>query len=408
MLDIVLVSSDYLPNIGGVATHVHELARACAALGHRVHVVSMAPGRWRQRGTWRATRQAHDGIPSTRLSTLGLPGGHLVFWRLRRQLREYLRRLTGEGPVVFHVHDADFGTYLAQHFTAGVRVFTNHTSGFLQSLDDDSLRAHWRRQLQAYDRVIAPSAELAGRTIELGYPSERIAHIPNGVDPDRFRPDPEARRRVRARLAIPDDHVVVLAARRFVPKNGMIDFAHALRLIEPHAARVTVVMAGNGYIQSDPLGYEKECLAATRATALGRRARMLGVVDNSRMQELYAAADLSVLPSLKEATSIAGLEAMSTGLPLVGTNVGGIPELIQPDVTGLLVHPGDPRELADAVVRLASDEGLRARMGASARQRVLNEFAWRHVAARTTDVYRSVLPLRDAPFVPQRRWSHGY
>lgn len=409
MLNIVFVSSDYLPNIGGVATHVHELARACGAMGHGVSVVSMAPGKWNQVSTWRAHRRATDGISASYFSTAGLPGGHLTWWQLRRQAREYVRRLGGDRPAIFHVHDCGYGEYLAPHLVPGVKVFTNHTSGFLQDFDDDQGRDAWRQRILKYDHVIAPSTELATKTRETGYPSDQVTFIPNGVDPTKFRPDGRLRQQVRARLGISADEVVILAARRFVPKNGMIDLAHSLRFISPRARdHVTVVFAGNGHTQSDPLGYEKECLAAIRATPLGRRAVFAGAVDNAKMPELFAAADMSILPSLKEATSIAGLEAMSTAVTLIGTRVGGIPELIQNEVTGLLVEPGDPRELAEAITRLALDGDLRTRLGINARQRVLSEFTWSHVAARTVAVYESLLPRHNTHPAFENTLSHAH
>ena len=121
------------------------------------------------------------------------------------------------------------------------------------------------------------------------------------------------------------------------------------------------------------------------------RTIFLGSVANSEMPDLYRAADLSVLPSLAEATSIAGLEAMATGLPLVGTDVGGIPTIIEDKATGLIVPPRDPDAMANALGQLISDADLRRRMGAAARAKVEREFTWPVIVRKTVEVYRACL-----------------
>jgi glycosyltransferase involved in cell wall biosynthesis len=114
------------------------------------------------------------------------------------------------------------------------------------------------------------------------------------------------------------------------------------------------------------------------------------------MPDLYRAADLSVLPSLAEATSIAGLEAMATGLPLVGTDVGGIPIIIEDKATGLIVSPRDPNAMAKALGQLIADADVRRRMGAAARAKVQREFTWPVIVEKTVEVYRAVLAARPA------------
>jgi glycosyltransferase involved in cell wall biosynthesis len=386
-MNIVLCSSDYLPNIGGVATHVHELARALQALGVPVCVVTFRGGNWLH-SPWFPRWVDRGGVRTLELPLAGGPAGRGRFWRLRRYARGLLARCGLDGvPAVLHVHDCDYGNYLAEHITGvAAKVFTNHTSGFLQDMEEADVPGHWVRRLKVYDRVLAPSRELAEGAVRVGTPRERVSYIPNGVDPERFKPDAELRRRVRVELGVPDGEVVVLCARRFVPKNGVIDFAHGLRSLAALADRTTVLFAGNAYGAVDT--YEKETIGAVKRSPLGNKARFLGAVPNAEMHRLYAAADIGVLPSLKEATSITGLESMACGLPLVGTRVGGIPDLIDHDVTGLLAEPGDPRSFGEAVGRLVADPPLREKCGRNARDRVLASFTWGRVAARTLDAYR--------------------
>lgn len=109
------------------------------------------------------------------------------------------------------------------------------------------------------------------------------------------------------------------------------------------------------------------------------------------MPEIFRSADISVLPSLAEATSIAGLEAMASGLALVGTNVGGIPTIIYDGVTGLIVPPRDPAALAEALDSLCANSETRKAMGQAARARVEAEFSWPKIAEETRHIYEACL-----------------
>jgi glycosyltransferase involved in cell wall biosynthesis len=127
---------------------------------------------------------------------------------------------------------------------------------------------------------------------------------------------------------------------------------------------------------------------------LREKVKFTGNVPNSTMPRFYAASDVAVLPSLMEATSISGLEAMSAGLPLIGTNIGGIPEIIEHERSGILIEPRSAEQLAAQIVRLLTDGNERRRLGAAARARVEEHFSWDVIAGRTVEVYRKVLVKR--------------
>jgi glycosyltransferase involved in cell wall biosynthesis len=114
------------------------------------------------------------------------------------------------------------------------------------------------------------------------------------------------------------------------------------------------------------------------------------------MPEVYRACDISVLPSWREATSITGLESMASGLPLVATRVGGIPELVEEGETGLLVAPRDPGALGAAIASLVEAPERRREMGRRARARAVSRFAWSAIAADTAALYRETGPGRAA------------
>ena len=192
----------------------------------------------------------------------------------------------------------------------------------------------------------------------------RCRHDPSGV----FRPD----------------HVLVLAARRLVPKNGTQYLMEAAAVFLGRFPQAVLVIAGDGP--------ERDALEGTaQERGIAGRVRFLGNLLRAQLPAVIGMSDIAVLPSLKEATSIAGLEAMACAKPLVGTNVGGIPEIIEEGITGLLVPPASPTPLADAVSSLIADADLRHRMGGAARQRAVTEFAWPVIARRTAEVYEAAL-----------------
>jgi glycosyltransferase involved in cell wall biosynthesis len=243
-------------------------------------------------------------------------------------------------------------------------------------------RGRWARQrvarwLRHVEFVLAPSLELAEATRQLNVACP-VHYIPNGVDPGRFQP---GRSRLRERLGIAASDTVVLLGRRLVAKNGVCIFAAAARdFVRPG---VRILFAGDGPERASVESIL--CRDGCRDAAV-----FLGNVPNSVMPEVYGASDLSVLPSFLEATSITGLESMASGLPLVGTRVGGIPAIVADGRTGLLVEPGQPGVLAAAIRQLLDDPALRRQMGVAARARVQSEFSWGVIAARTAELYRSI------------------
>jgi glycosyltransferase involved in cell wall biosynthesis len=115
-------------------------------------------------------------------------------------------------------------------------------------------------------------------------------------------------------------------------------------------------------------------------------------VSDERIYELYSEAELAVVPSLYEGFSLPAIEAMSCGICVVATTGGALPEVVGTDgETALLVPPGDSGALAARIAGALDDPELRARVGAAGRQRVIDNWSWRHTAARTVEQYRILL-----------------
>ncbi|MFE8072892.1 glycosyltransferase family 4 protein [Marinobacteraceae bacterium S3BR75-40.1] len=360
-----MLTNEFPPSIGGVQTHVDELSRALVALGHEVHVIT----RWKDKAT--AKLENRDGVQVHRIP---LAKSH---WFYDRQLRRQIRKLHREGPVdILHVHGM---RPLKACGGLGIPVvFTNHTSSFLRRVKQtQKVRDKMLSQLRVAQLILAPSEELADATRECGYTGP-VTFIANGVDVEKFSPGNSG---LRKRLDIPADAFVVALARRLYEKNGVLFLAEAVaKLNHP---RLHLVVAGAG---SDREAFEK----IVGEGGVAGRTHMLGGVANAEMPELYRGCDVSVLPSLLEATSIAGLEAMACGLPLIGTNVGGIPAILRNGDNGLLVEPRSPQQLADALGTLISDPERCRQMGQRSRERAVEEFSWNSIAQKTLEAYAGI------------------
>ncbi|MDP9428451.1 MAG: glycosyltransferase, partial [Actinomycetota bacterium] len=202
-----------------------------------------------------------------------------------------------------------------------------------------------------------------------GVPAGRVSTIPSGFDPDLFAgrsPDvfPEAG---RPRIGY---------VGRLAPQKRADRLVQAFaRMREP----ASLVVVGDG-----PDRERVHALAAGLP-----RVHLTGFVEHTAVPAVLASLDVLVLPSAYEEMGSVLTEAMASGLPVVASDVGGIPEVVQHGVTGLLVPPGDVDALAAALDRLAADPGLRARLSAGARARAA-EYAWPLLAARVAAVYARV------------------
>jgi hypothetical protein len=233
--------------------------------------------------------------------------------------------------------------------------------------------------------VIAPSRELAEKSQFLRVLPEHIHYIPNGVDTEAYD-GRTGRDTVRERFQIEPQTPIVLSARRFDPKNGLIFFAKAIPKIIREFPTAQILFVGDGAPEE-----KRRIVDCIESAGVAAKVKFAGAVPNCEMHAYYAAADICVIPSLREATSLTCLESMASGIPVVATAVGGLPELVTHELEGLLVPPSDSDALATSILTLLLDKGRRRTMGEAGRRKVLREYSWDHIAERTIVVFEDVL-----------------
>jgi len=200
--------------------------------------------------------------------------------------------------------------------------------------------------------------------------------VGNGRDPVRYHPDPVARARIRSELGTPDERVVIVAVSRLVRAKGYPELAAAMRAVPE--AELWVVGERLASDRGDDMA------ALLTSAGLGARLRLLGYRHD--VAAVLAAADIFTLPSYFEGLPMSVIEAMLTGLPVVGTNIGGSREQVLEGETGLLVKPRQAAPLATALARLAADETLRTTMGEAGRARACALYDEARVISRTLDL----------------------
>jgi glycosyltransferase involved in cell wall biosynthesis len=372
---VLMVSDDYLPNPGGIAAHVHELSCALAELGHEVDLVV---------GHARRNAGAAPAVPAgvRILSHRGFDWNSRGYLRMAFATSRMLQQAQrAQAYDVCHWHSLIWESWAVAFGARRMpRVFTNHSSGFLRRVRSP-LRRHTqlRAILNVAHRVITPSRELLERSVDAGYPRDRLRYVPNGVDVRVFRPgtpDPELQRVYGLK---PSDRVLVVP-RRFDHKNGVDVLLRAIPEVVRVIPQLKLLLVGDGP--------EREALETlVREQGIGASVVFCGSQPRDRMVRHLQLAEIAVLPSRMEAVSLAGLEAMAVGLPVVGSHVGGIPEFVRDGENGLLVPVGDPRALAAALIRLLSDEGELRALAARTRPSVESDFSWRAAAEQTLEVY---------------------
>ncbi len=244
--------------------------------------------------------------------------------------------LTGR-PLMSYAHGSDICVYAEK--SALYRLLTRFVLG----------RSVW---------VFAVSHDIERRLIErFGVPPENISVIPCGVDTDLFSPTPhgDKNRSVMSAEGAPglasDARPMLLFVGDMVPAKGVLELIEAVFRLLENGLDCSLTLVGDG-----PLRAELEA----RVTAVGvSHVTFVGTVPRTEVARWMRRADCLVLPSHNEGTPVCVMEALSSGTPVVATDVGGIPDLIDPEVTGLLVPPKDVTALTSALTRVVGDAALR-------------------------------------------------
>lgn len=284
---------------------------------------------------------------------------------------------------LIHAHFAYRTGYIAGLVAKTLRkpmVLNVHGSDIHRNTQPDFQPSFWRQRtlktLEMADRIIAHSKFMNQLLIELGQGS-KTTMIPAGFVGRRFKLKDQIL--CRKRLDIPPDCQVLLYVGNFKQVKGTDLLPETLMHLCNIRHDILLLMIGGGDLEEElRLGFEER--------GLMKKVHFTGRLPNDQVGEYMKAADLLVVPSRQEGRGIVVIEALSCGLPVVGANVGGIPETLVNDSLGLLVNPEDPAALADAILKCLERNWDREYLHKYAQQ-----FTWENLVPPIFQVYKEVL-----------------
>lgn len=401
---IALFTNEYPPHVyGGAGVHVEYLSRELARAeqgAHRIDVFCFGEQR-----EVRGNLRVHGVGPATSFAAQDPRHARL----LDALVRDLAMVGAVEAPDVVHCHTwyAHLAGCLARPLTGAPLVLTTHSlephrPWKVEQLGTAYHATAWieRTAYQNADGIIAVSRAMKKDVQALyGVPADRVRVIHNGIDPDEYRPR-HAPGTLR-RLSIDPEIPIVLFVGRITRQKGILHLVRAVKYLKPG---VQVVLCAGAPDTTEIADEMTTLVQAAKREATADVIWIPEMLPKEDVISLYTHAAVFVCPSVYEPFGIINLEAMACETPVVASAVGGIPEIVVPGETGLLVpldadrgdspeprHPDEfSRALAAAVNELIGAPERRLVMGKAARARVLAHFSWRHIADLTLEFYREL------------------
>lgn len=372
-------------NIGGAEILLRDLSVGLAQRGFRVSIGYSTPGPLAQ-------DLKHLGLPVTRLPRL-MRIDPILFFGMMRLMRK-------NTPQIVHTHlfKSDFHGRLAARI-AGVPVVVSTLHSIDRWAQKRPLGNLYGWTSRFADRIIAVSEDVKKFHIaNTAVGESKFVTIENGVDVQRFANQRAAGQNVRKEFELDGSAPVFGIVGRLTPPKDHKVFLRAAALILQSLPLARFLIVGDGPLRSELESYVRELRIQSSVIFTGMR---------RDIPAMLAALDVLVISSLWEGIPVTLLEGMASMLPVVGTRVGSIPDVVTEE-TAILVPPSEPNAIAQACLKLAKDRELRLRMGKAGLKRVSAYYSIDAMIDRTTALYTDLLRARGlAHFIPSQLVSQG-
>lgn len=378
------------PTYGGSGVVATELGKSLAERGHRVHFITYALP-MRLTGIGQKDTEYLDNIfyHEVEMSTYPLFEFPLYSMALASKMVEVVRF---EKLDILHAH------YAIPHATSAVLakqilqneadikiVTTLHGTDITLVGLEPSFEPLMKFSIESSDGVTAVSEFLRNETISNYDVKKEIEVIPNFIDTEIFKPVDAKNLR---RLIAPNGERVLIHVSNFRAVKRVQDAIHAFKLVLDSGIKAKFLFVGDGPDRS-------ECQALARELGVAQHVRFLG--KQSELAALLAASDIFMIPSGNESFGLSALEAMACGVPVISSDVGGLPEVNVHGETGYVVPMGDIEMLAQRIRELLENEPLRQQMGEASLVRATTLFSIENLIPRYEDLYESVLSKPNLP-----------
>jgi glycosyltransferase involved in cell wall biosynthesis len=381
-LRILMLSDYFYPHVGGgVEKVVYELSKRLVEIGCEVLVITLGSN---------YSIYSVDGIKVYRVASMDLTNIFQMQLSVPKDIRTVLHASKEFSPNIIHAHNIFFTTsllaVLIKHTLHRKLVFSAH----LGDISNLTLLGRWKALaaeiyekifgriiISSSDVIIAVSDSVREHVLSLGASPNKVIVIPNGVDLKEFGPQANVQK---------GNESNIIFVGRLIPNKGLEYLVRAAKiLVDEKLKRLKFKIVGDG-----PYRQQLEKLVAKNG--LSTYFEFLGRVQ--RVSDVLRKGGIFVRPSLTEGMPLTVLEAMASGLPIIATNVGGTSEIIIHNETGILIEPGNVKQLAEALKYLIESPPEALRLGQNARTFIEHyykeEFSWDKAASRILAVYESL------------------
>ena len=307
-------------------------------------------------------------------------------WNFFLMLKKFFGIVKKEKPDIIHAHlfHAIFLARLVKAFQKKIKVISTIHSENNGGKNRDIL-------LRLTDRWSDATNTISKRVTEIMKakkvtPPDRIRTIHNGIDPNKFYPDPEKGREIREKLKIPKEASVLISVGRLVEVKGFVYLLEAVKRIKEEHPEVFLIILGEGEKRG-------ELEQKIESDNLKESVFLPGNKDNVR--DYLNAADIFVSSSLWEGLPTVILEAMACGLPVVATNVGGTAEIVEDGRQGFLIDPQSPEQITEKVIYLLSNDKKKDKFRKEARAKIKNNFTLEEMVKNYEELYLNLCKKKE-------------
>lgn len=309
------------------------------------------------------------------------------------QTIEDTMKIAGEDTHLIHAHFAYVAGFVATYISKNINkpfIVTLHgyDAAIVPEINygillDPKLRRIVKYVLDEAEIIITVSEDLKRRALTLGNYQNKIQVIYHGINPEKFKFTKRGRREIRSKYGIEEEDVVIFTLSYHVARKNIPMLIETFKDVVSIRNNVKLMIGGEGPETS-------KLKNLTRKLKIEKSVIFTGTIKEREKVKYYSAADIFALTSLYEGFGIVLIEAMSTKLPIVATQVGGIPEVVSNNETGLLVPVKSKEKLANALLELIDNKELRSIFGENGRKRVLKYFTFEKMISNHLNIYTKI------------------
>jgi glycosyltransferase involved in cell wall biosynthesis len=397
---VLAISEHYLPIIGGSTTYVFNLCRSLSEIGCEVFLVTI-PDDENPASKWSINENFHIyrlNIPHMLRKERYFP--FFIASKIDKIIEEIrpdiihfvhgffaplvtcLNRKIRSKPIVWTIQNVPSYEDKLDYFR---RIKPLHS--FLEPiyLNVADIYGHLALRMSKYDVLICVSRSTADAVHARNVPRNKIKIIPNGVDIELFTPKSKSN---TEEPGVAEYGPLILTVAGITPTKGLHCLLEsAIKVVEEYPSTLFLII---GPVRSED--YYLSLKRMIKKNNLKENVKIILGVDQCKMNMYYSLCDVYAQPSTQEGFCMTVLEAMASGKAVVGTKTGAIPELIRESRGGLLVDPGSPNQLSEALLELLKDDERRKKMGRRGHKYVAENYSWKKIAEETLALYHQIIP----------------